>query len=92
MIYVVCYDITDDSRRQKVCELLKGYGTHVQYSVFECDLEEKELLRKMIKDILAEINESEDFVRIYPLCGWCTKSVLIYGQGKLEYDNDFYII
>lgn len=36
--YLVCYDVTDDFRRAKVLRTLKGYGDHLQYSVFECQL------------------------------------------------------
>lgn len=90
MIYVVCYDVLDDGRRQRIYDLLKDYGARVQYSVFECDLT-NEQFNEMVKKLLQEV-EDEDFLRIYPLCGWCAKSVLIYGKGKLEYDEDFYIV
>jgi CRISPR-associated endonuclease Cas2 len=39
MLYVVSYDIADDARRVRVHATLRNYGTRVQYSVFECDLE-----------------------------------------------------
>ena len=37
-MYVVCYDITDTKRRNKIFKTLKNYGQHKQYSVFECDI------------------------------------------------------
>ena len=36
MFYLVCYDIVSDYRRNKVSQLLEGYGIRVQRSVFEC--------------------------------------------------------
>lgn len=36
--YIVTYDICDDKRLRKVFKTCKGYGEHLQYSVFECDL------------------------------------------------------
>ena len=36
--YIVTYDITDDRRRTAVYKLLRGFGDHLQYSVFRCDL------------------------------------------------------
>ena len=36
--YLVCYDICDDKRLRKVFEACRDFGTHLQYSVFECDL------------------------------------------------------
>ena len=43
MFYVVSYDIVDDARRTRVHATLKDYGTPVQYSVFECDVDAKRL-------------------------------------------------
>ena len=36
--YLVCYDISNDRRRARVLKTMKGYGDHLQYSVFECQL------------------------------------------------------
>ena len=32
--YIVTYDVSDDDRRNKVFTALRGYGDHIQYSVF----------------------------------------------------------
>ncbi len=39
--YVVTYDIADDSRRTAVFKTLRGFGDHLQYSVFRCDLSDR---------------------------------------------------
>ena len=39
--YIVTYDITDDTRRTAVYKALRGFGDHLQYSVFRCDLSER---------------------------------------------------
>ena len=36
--YLICYDISDDKRLRKVFQTMRGYGDHLQYSVFECQL------------------------------------------------------
>ena len=36
--YIVCYDIADDKRLKKVADIMKSYGTRIQYSVFRCEL------------------------------------------------------
>ncbi len=41
--YLVCYDITDDKRRERVFKVCKNHGEHLQFSVFECDLNAMEL-------------------------------------------------
>lgn len=55
--YIVTYDIADPGRLRKVFKLLKGYGEHLQLSVFRCDLTRMALAR--MKDELSEIIDSE---------------------------------
>ncbi|PIP45573.1 MAG: CRISPR-associated endonuclease Cas2, partial [Deltaproteobacteria bacterium CG23_combo_of_CG06-09_8_20_14_all_51_20] len=67
MFYLVCFDIVDDSSRQKVAKALKGYGTRVQKSVFECpELTEKQFL-KLKEKMEGLIDSGEDSVRYYRL-------------------------
>jgi len=40
--YIVTYDISDDRRRDAVYKALRGFGDHVQFSVFRCDLSDRE--------------------------------------------------
>lgn len=57
--YLVCYDISDSKRLQKVHRKMKGYGEALQYSVFCCDLTaaEKTILWS---ELHALINHRED--------------------------------
>ena len=45
MLYVIAYDIPDDKRRTKVHKALCGFGDWTQFSLFECFLDAKELVR-----------------------------------------------
>ena len=60
---VVSYDIPSNRRRYKVMKILEGFGTRVQYSVFECNLKPRDIdeLRKRMKKII----DAEDSVRFY---------------------------
>jgi CRISPR-associated protein Cas2 len=59
--FIVTYDIRDPKRLRRVFKLCKGYGIHLQYSVFECDLAESE--RAAMEADLADIlNLREDQV------------------------------
>lgn len=40
--YFVTYDIGDDARRTAVFKTLRGFGEHMQYSVFRCDLSDRQ--------------------------------------------------
>ena len=39
-MYVISYDISENKIRNKVAKILEGYGKRIQYSVFECDIDE----------------------------------------------------
>lgn len=67
---LVVYDIPDDKRRTKLHKRLLDFGSPVQYSVFECEVD-KAGLAKMQKAILHIIRKRTDNVRIYYLCGTC---------------------
>lgn len=59
--YLVTYDVADPKRLRKVFRTLKGYGQHLQLSVFRCDLSRMQLaqLKMELVDI---INVDEDQV------------------------------
>ena len=64
MFVVVSYDIPDNKRRTKIMKTMKNYGAHVQFSVFECDLQPKTYLamRLRLKKLIAP---KEDNIRFY---------------------------
>ena len=67
MFVVVAYDIPEDKRRTRVMKMLKGYGEHVQESVFECDLEPA-VYREMVQRLRGLIRQDRDNVCFYHLC------------------------
>jgi len=88
---IVAYDISDDTRRNKVAKVLSDYGGRVQYSVFECLLDKKRI-KEMEKRLLKRINKSEDRIRIYVISRECEKDVIIHGEGKLIEEEEAYIL
>ncbi|HOK56346.1 MAG TPA: CRISPR-associated endonuclease Cas2 [bacterium] len=91
MFVVISYDIQDDKKRFKVSQILENYGTRVQYSVFECIIDDEQL--KKIKEKTGEIIDKEnDSIRFYIICEGCLKKVEIIGIGEITKDMDFYII
>ena len=91
MLYVVSYDIPDDRRRTRVHSALTGFGTWVQYSVFECFLDRKQRMRLEAR-LLQEIHHREDTIRIYGLCGACTGKVQVLGQGETPREETIYLL
>ncbi|MEA3386550.1 MAG: CRISPR-associated endonuclease Cas2 [Thermodesulfobacteriota bacterium] len=91
MFYIISYDIPDDRRRTKLAKTLLDFGDRVQYSVFEAKLDKK-LLDKLVQKLIEIIEESEDSIRIYPLCAACETGISILGQGKIMKEKDVYIL
>ncbi|HQU32622.1 MAG: CRISPR-associated endonuclease Cas2 [Planctomycetia bacterium] len=91
MFYIVSYDIPDTTRRTKLAKALEDFGDRVQYSVFECILDD-DLLAKMMSRINKIIAEEFDRVRIYALCAKCEGVIKVLGQGKVTKNEDIYIV
>lgn len=91
LFVVVSYDIPDDKRRTRVCKLLKNYGAHVQYSVFECALKLKDC-REMQRRVKKLISLREDNVRFYFLCQDDVARIESLGVGgPITMDKTFYL-
>ena len=59
--YLVCYDVADAKRLRKVFKTCGNFGEHLQFSVFECDLNPSEKVE--LETELGEIiNHDEDQV------------------------------
>ena len=76
---LVVYDISNDRRRGKLHQALRDFGAPVQYSVFECWLDEEEQaqLRRVIRRIVRP--KKGDAVRFYFLCATCVDKIEVLG-------------
>jgi len=90
-LYVVSYDIPDDRRRTRVHSALTGFGTWVQFSVFECFLDRKQRMLLETR-LLQEIHQREDTIRIYGLCGACIPKVEVLGRGDMPREENVYLL
>jgi CRISPR-associated protein Cas2 len=64
--YLIAYDVSDDKRRTGVFRTLMGNGDHVQFSVFICGLNDRELAE--LKGRLGQtVNQRQDQVIILDL-------------------------
>lgn len=67
-LWLVCYDVCDDKRLRRVYRVMRGFGDHLQLSVFRCLL--SDLQFATMKDRLArELKPTEDQVLFVPLGG-----------------------
>jgi len=85
MFVVVSYDIVDNNMRNRMANLLLDYGRRVQKSVFECDLDEKNLAQ-MKNEALKYVDEEQDSLIIYRLCEGCVDKTESYGRQIVRED------
>ena len=78
--YLISYDISDDRCRTRVAHALEGYGTRVQFSVFELWLNKAQLAR--LRKRLEKQIEAGGSVRIYMLCAACQGARQVLGEGE----------
>jgi len=82
LFYIIVYDIPCDKHRQKISELLEGYGKRVQYSVFECLLNQRQYA-ELKKRLHKQINSSEDSIRFYPLSKHTFNQIETWGEPPI---------
>ncbi|MGF1539295.1 MAG: CRISPR-associated endonuclease Cas2 [Pleurocapsa sp.] len=81
VFYVIVYDIPDDKRRKRISDLLEGYGSRVQYSVFECVLN-KQQYKQLCSRLQKIIKLDEDNIRVYPITRHTLEQVETWGVGN----------
>jgi CRISPR-associated protein Cas2 len=91
MQYVVCYDIADDGRRNRLASTLLDFGQRVQESVFMANLDE-ELAAHMLERISKTMDGHWDRVHVFPLCQSCSPKIVVMGTAETIRDQDYYII
>jgi CRISPR-associated protein Cas2 len=66
--FLVCYDIANEKRLRRVFKICKNYGNHLQFSVFECDLNptERIQLEKKLGEVMKLDEDQALFVSLGP--------------------------
>lgn len=85
--YVVTYDICDPKRLRRVFRVMLGYGEHLQYSVFRCELSDREVveLRWRLNDIIHHDQDQVLFVSVGPADGKARQAFSAIGR---PYDHE----
>lgn len=66
MLHLIAYDIACGVRLRKVAAICEDFGTRVEKSVFECDLNDKDFAR-MWERLSSTISPDEDSILDYPI-------------------------
>lgn len=92
--YLVCYDICDAKRLRMVFQVMRGYGDHLQYSVFECALTPTDLIK--LRTVLGGIiNHAEDqvlFVSLGPAEGRGERVITALGMPYTNVDAPCFVV
>lgn len=86
--YLVCYDICDPKRLRAVFKLMRGFGDHLQYSVFECQLTAMDLvkLRTALASIIHHTEDQVLFVSLGPAEGRGDRVITALGKPYTNVD------
>ncbi|HEU4678748.1 MAG TPA: CRISPR-associated endonuclease Cas2 [Terrimicrobiaceae bacterium] len=92
--FLVCYDIADEKRLRRVFKICKNFGDHLQYSVFECDLDPTE--RIQLERKLAEVMKLDEdqvlFVSLGPSEGRGDRVIVALGLPYTRLDEPCYVL
>lgn len=92
--YLVTYDISDDKRLRKVFQVMRGFGDHLQYSVFECQLTAADLVR-LRAELASIIHHGDDqvlFVNLGPAEGRGERVITSLGKPYTAVDAPCIVI
>ncbi len=84
--YIVTYDISDPKRLRKVFRLMLGYGDHLQLSVFQCELNSRELveLKHALGDIIHHNEDQVLFANLGAVEGRGSDSIESLGRAYVD--------
>jgi CRISPR-associated protein Cas2 len=92
--YLVCYDIADDKRLRKVFKTMRGYGDHLQFSVFECQLTAMDLvrLRSQLSLIIDHADDQVLIVNLGPAEGRGDRVISALGKPYTAVDSPCIVV
>jgi CRISPR-associated protein Cas2 len=92
--YLVAYDISNDKRLRQVFKIMRGFGDHLQYSVFECQLTPTDLIKLRI-ELGGVIHHDQDqviFVNLGPAEGRGDRVITALGRPYTRVDSPCIVV
>ena len=92
--YLICYDISDDKRLRKVFKTMRGWGDHIQFSIFECQLTSTDLvrLRTELSSIIHHDDDQVLFVVLGPAEGRGDRVITALGKPYTRVDASCIVV
>ncbi len=88
------YDITDDRRRAAVYKALRGFGDHLQYSVFRCDLTDRRRVELIaaLHDMIDHASDQVLMIDLGPVDGRASICVSSIGHAYSNPERSVVIV
>lgn len=92
--FIVTYDIRDDKRLRKTFRICKGYGEHLQYSVFECDLTDREKaeMESRLREVMNLKVDQTLFIDLGPSAFRGERVITALGQAYSKVDVPCFVV
>ena len=92
--FIVCYDICDPKRLRQVFKIMRGWGDHLQYSVFECQLTKMDTarLRAELSEVIHHTEDQVLFVNLGPSEGRGDRVISAIGKPYVNIDAPLIVV
>lgn len=92
--YLVCYDISDDRRLRSVFKIMRDFGDHLQYSVFECQFTQRDLAecRHLLSEVIDHREDQVLFVNLGPSERRARKVITALGRPYAAVDPPCFVV
>ena len=92
--YIVCYDIADQKRLRRILKICRDFGDHLQYSVFECDLNPKERieLEDRLREVIHRDQDQVLFISLGPAENRGQRVIDYLGLPYTQFDAPCYVV
>lgn len=78
MLRLIAYDVAHPKRLRRVATICQNYGIRIEYSVFECDLDDT-LFELFWEQLRQAVDEAEDRLIVYRICANCEEHIRTIG-------------
>lgn len=92
--FIISYDVSDPKRLRYVYRLMRGWGEHIQLSVFRCELNARELveLRAALRGIIHHDEDQVLFIDVGPVDGRGNTSIRSIGKSYVSSERTAIVV
>ena len=92
--FLVCYDISNDLRLRKVHKTMRGFGDHLQFSIFECQFTGTDVVRcrHALSKIIHHKEDQVLFVDLGPVEGRGDRVITALGRPYVAFDSPCIVV